>query len=104
MRTFPKQLATFREIVNRRGETLRVLTWEQLVASAAQPVEHIEVESRRATIAVIVEPAGEKLRVVIQGFMKHKWFLGSSVALDGFYKHRNGDVTPMAEEDFYAYD
>jgi hypothetical protein len=104
MRTYPKQLSAFREIVNKRGEKLRALTWEQLLASAAESIEHIEVESRQATISVIVQPAGEKLRVVVQGFMKHKLFPGSDVALDGFYKHRNGKVSPIADEEFYAYD
>lgn len=35
--------------------------------------------------------------------MKNK-FIGSSAALDEFYKHRNGDVSPMDDAEFYAYD
>jgi hypothetical protein len=104
MRTFPKSLATFRRIVDKRGEELRALTWEEIKARALEPMEHIEVESRPATISVIAEPVGEQLRVVVQGFMKHKLFPGSSVALDGFYKHRDGHVTPMPHEEFYRYD
>ena len=104
MRTFPKSLATFREIVNRRGEDLRTRSWEQLIALALEPIEHLEVESRPATISVMTEPVGDRLRVIVRGFMKHKFFPGSSVALDGFYKHRDGDVTPMPDEEFYRYD
>ncbi len=103
MRTFPKSLATFREIVNRRSEDLRTRTWEQITALALEPIEHIEVESRPATITVMTEPVGDQLRVVVRGFMKHKYFPGSSVALDGFYKHRDGHVTAMPDNEFHRY-
>ena len=60
MRTFPKSLATFRRIVNERGEKLRQLDYEEL-RKLAKPLEEGEVErltvdSRPATIGVIVEP------------------------------------------------
>lgn len=81
-----------------------MLQWEQIIALEDEPTQHIELEGRRATISIIVQPERcETLRVVIQGFMKHKFFPGTSAALDGFYKHRNGDVTPMGDEEFYEY-
>jgi len=44
------------------------------------------------------------LRIVIQGRLKNKFFPGYSLDMDGFYKHRNEDVTPMSDEEFHAYD
>jgi hypothetical protein len=93
MRTFPKSLATFRKIVDLRGERLRRLSFEELAQLAPAPIEHIEVESDSATIAVIVQPRPRNgIRVVIQGFMKARFvpFL-KHVALDGFYKYPDGN-------------
>lgn len=50
MRTVPKQLAIFRDIVKGHGDKLRSLSWEQIMALANEPTQHIEVESRTATI------------------------------------------------------
>jgi hypothetical protein len=102
MRTFPKSLATFRQIVDKRGEDLRARTWEQITALALT-IEHIMVESRPATISIMTEGVGDQLRVVIRGFMKNKYFPGSSLALVGFYKHRDGHVTTMPDEEFHRY-
>ena len=104
MRTFPKELSAFRDIVNERGARLRGLPFEELARLSAAPIEHLSVESRPATIGIIVQPlptAG--IRVVVQGFMKAKLF-GQNVALDGFYKYPDGTVVPMPKEDFYEFD
>jgi hypothetical protein len=103
MRTFPKALSTFREIVDKRGARLRKLPFEEL-AQLDTPIEHLSVESRPATIGIIVQslPSGA-IRVVVQGFMKAK-LLGQNVALDGFYKYPDGTVTPMSDEEFYEFD
>ena|SRR5579859_1947576 len=105
MRTFPKSLATFRKIVEERGERLRKLTQEELRNLAATPTEQLMVESRPATIGIIVQsiPDGS-LRVVIQGFMKARFLPGKHVALDGFYKHPNGMISAMPNEEFYEFD
>ena len=104
MCTFPKSLATFRQIVNERGERLRKLSFEDLQQGMDYPTEHIAVESRPATIDIIVQPRPDgTLRVVVQGFMKAR-LLGSHVALDGFYKHPDGRVAPMPEAEFYEFD
>ena len=105
MRTFPKSLATFRKIVDERGERLRRLTQEELRKIGAEPLEQLIVESRPATIGIIVQPKSDgNLRVVIQGFMKARFVPGKHVALDGFYKHPDGTVTPMPDEEFYEFD
>jgi hypothetical protein len=105
MRTFPRSLATFRKIINERGEQLRKLTQEELKKLAANPPEQLIFDSRPATIGIIVEskPDGS-LRVVIQGFMKARFIPGKHVALDGFYKHPDGTVGVMPGEEFYEFD
>ena len=76
MRTFPKSLATFRKIVDGRGERLRKLTQDELKKIGAEPLEQLIVESRPATIGIIVQPKPDgSLRVVIQGFMKARFVL-----------------------------
>jgi hypothetical protein len=105
MRTFPKSLATFRKIVDERGERLRKLTQEELKKIGAEPLEELIVESRPATIGIIVQPKPDgSLRVVIQGFMKVRFVPGKHVALDGFYKHLDGTVSTMPDEEFYEFD
>ena len=104
MRTFPKSLAAFRKIVDERGQRLRQLTFEVLNEIRAEP-ERITVESRPATISVIVQPTPDgSLRVVIQGFMEARFVPGKHVALDGFYKHPDGTVTSMPANEFYEFD
>ncbi len=104
MRTFPKSLAAFRKIVNERGERLRRLPFEELKRLGDTPVENLVVESRPATVGIIVQPAASGgIRVVVQGFMKAK-ILGKNVALDGFYKYPDETVAPMPESEFYMFD
>jgi hypothetical protein len=105
MRTFPKSLATFRKIVDERGEQLRKMTQEELKRLAAEPCEQLIVESRPATIGIIVQPKSNGIiRVVIQGFMKARFVPGKHVALDGFYMHADGSVTTMPNEEFNDFD
>ena len=105
LRTFPKSLETFRKIVDERGQQLRKLTQEELKKRAAEPIEQLMVESRPATIGIIVQPIPDgSLRVVIQGFMKARFVPGKHVALDGFYKRLDGTVNPMSNEEFYEFD
>ena len=80
MRTVPKQLAIFRDVVKGHGDKAEVSVVGTDYGLGNERTQHIEVESRAAT-SVIVQPAADKLRVVVQGFMKNK-FIGSSVALD----------------------
>jgi hypothetical protein len=105
MRTFPKSLATFRKIVDERGERLRTLTQEELKKLAAERPEQLIFDSRPATIGIIVQPKPDgSLRVVIQGFMKARFIPGKHVALDGFYKHPDGTVGTMPDKEFSEFD
>jgi hypothetical protein len=106
MRTFPKSLAAFREIVNERGEKLRRLKFEELTQLTNCPVEHLTVDSRSARIGIIVQPRTDgTLRVVVQGFMNARFVpLVKHVALDGFYKHPDETVDPMPDDELCEFD
>jgi hypothetical protein len=104
VRTFPKALGTFRKIVEQRGQRLRERSFAELKQLANQPVEQITVESRPATIGIIVLPIPSGgLQIVVQGFLEHR-FIGKSVALDGFYKYPDETVAAMKEEEFCQFD
>lgn len=106
MRTFPRSLSTFREIVNARGNSLRSLSYQELKALEGLPVEHLSVESRKATISIIVETTSDSsLRIVVQGFMDSRLFgILKHVALDGFYKFSDGTIQPMPDDEFKDFD
>jgi hypothetical protein len=105
MPTFPKSLATLRRIVDERGERLRQLTFENLKDLKTDSIEHLTVESRPATISIFVQPKSDgSLGVVVQGFMKARFVPGKHVALDGFYKHPDGAVTPMPISELNEFD
>ena len=105
MRTFPKELAAFREMVSERGARLRRLPFLNLKQLADEPTERFMVNTRKATIATIVFPLPSGgIQVVLQGFMEHRFMPGKSVALDGFYKYPDETFAPMQPEDFYSFD
>ena len=105
MRTFPRELAPFRELVTERGAALRQLSFDALEARAREPLEHVTIGSRPATIGVIVLPAADgAIRVVVQGFMKCRLIPGSNVALDGFYKYPGGRVAAMPDEELDGFE
>jgi hypothetical protein len=93
----------FQGLVNAQGERLRSLNYGELTALEKPRIEQVTVRSRPGTIATIIEPQPNgSVRVVVQGFLK--WFLISSVALDGFYMSPDGTVLPMPKHEFYEYD
>jgi hypothetical protein len=95
----------FREIVNERGERLRKLSYAELDNFGSRPAEFVEVDGRQGSVAVIVlHPVPNTLQVVVQGFLRHRFLPGASVALDGFYKYRDGSVAPMQPQEFYGFD
>lgn len=106
VKTFPARLATFRLMVKTRGDSLRALQREELLAAARAPVETWDVRGRRAVVGIIVQTREDgSLRVVVQGFMPSRWIPGlSSVALDGFYRRPDGSTEPMPDEEFYEFD
>lgn len=102
LRTFPKQLAAFRTMVEERGARLRHLPFAKLTN---QPSEEVVVDSRRGTIATLVIPVPSGgVQVVVQGFLEHRFFPGKSVALDGFYKYPDESIAPMSPQDFWHFD
>jgi hypothetical protein len=102
---FLRAVKEFREIVNSRGERLRRLSIDELLDLSDLPTEHLTVRSRSATISIILEPQPNgSMRVVVQGFMNARFLPTASVALDGFYKHSDGSVSPMPKREFYGYD
>ena len=104
MRTFPTALSKLRDIVNERGARLRTLPFGELKRLAGGPIEHLSVDSRPATIGVMVQPSTDGgIRIVVRGFMKAK-LLGWSVALDGFYKYPDETVAPMPDEELDHFD
>ena len=106
VRTFPGELAAFREMVNARGAELRELGYAALQEQGKAPLEQVTVQGRPATIGVIVSPAADgSIRVVVQGFMKGRWFFsGSNVALDGFYKYPDERIAIMPERELDEFD
>ena len=84
MRTLPKALSAFREIVNERGARLRGLSFEELSRLGTAPIEHLSVESRPATIGIIVQP-------LETGGIQ-------------FYKYPDGTVAPMPSGGFSEFD
>jgi hypothetical protein len=89
--------------VNERGESLRKLPFEGLKRLGTQPTEHLTLETRPATIDVIVQSLPEGgIRVVVQGFLKA--LIGKDVALDGSYKYPDETIGPMPEEEFWDFD
>jgi len=105
VRTFPRELAEFRIMVKERGARLRQLPFAELKQLTDQPAEHVMVESRKATISLIILslPSGG-IQVVLQGFMDHRFMPGTSVALDGFYKYPDETVSEMKAEEFWEFD
>jgi hypothetical protein len=74
MKTIPRSLETFREIVNVRGRKLRDLSYHEIEQSDS-PIENLVVDSRPATIATIVQPMPDaSVRVVLQGFNERAAF------------------------------
>jgi hypothetical protein len=103
MRTFPKSLTTFRKIVSERGERLRKLSLEEIKKVRDYPSEELVVDSRPATIGIILQPKSDgSFRVVVQGFMKAR-FIGKHVAMDGFYKHPDESISAMPDTEFYEF-
>jgi hypothetical protein len=81
VRTFPKALAAFRKIVEERGKSLRQMRFSEL-SQLNGAGEHLIVESRPATIGIIVLPLPSGgLQVVVQGFLEHRFMPGKSVAM-----------------------
>jgi hypothetical protein len=99
--------AQFAQMVDDQGNKLRGLPYEQLLLVANDPTQEITIGGRSGTISVIVERyEGKMVKVVVQGCLSAFSWLPSlkTVALHGFYKHRDGSIVEMRDEEFYGYD
>ena len=101
----PASPSKLRELVSAKGRLLRSLSFEETQQLAETPEEELAIGSRHATLYTIVEPGPDgSLRVVLQGFMKLRFFpFGSHVAVDGYYKHPDGAVAPMKDRELYEF-
>jgi hypothetical protein len=90
------------DVVQRKGRELRALSRTELESMTTQPTQ-FRLEGRRAQIALLVEPAGSELRVVVQGLVDTA-FIGQHVALDGFYLVNDGSIRDMPDDEYRQYD
>ena len=74
MRTLPRALGTFRDLIEKRVAALRDFSFDELQDLASTPTETLSVEGRSAEVFTIVEPMPcGRLRVVLQGSMKTRF-------------------------------
>jgi len=61
----------FRELILQKGQALRNLSYDALLALANTPTERVEFSGLRGAISLIVEPCpDDRLRVVDSGFLR----------------------------------
>ena len=104
MRTFPKELAAFRIMVEERGARLRQLSFAELKALSQSTAEDVVVDARKGKIStnVLALPSGG-IQVVLRGSLEHRFLPGESVALDGFYKYPDETASEMSEREFWKW-
>jgi len=95
----------FQQKVRERGQALRQLAYDRLATMNNEASEHVIVGTRTGTIATFCQVCdAERVAVVLRGHLD-TWLPGiKNVARDGFYKHRNGSITDMPDDELYAYD
>jgi len=105
MRTVPRALSEFRELVERRAAALRTRSFSDLQLLDSDRPEVLSVQSRPAEIYTIVEPKPDgRIRVVLQGSMKPRLIpIGRHMAVAGFYKSPDGTVSDLSDRDVYEF-
>ncbi len=102
-----KPIQEFQRLVADRADQLRVLTYQQLL-EAEESVDYVTVGLRRGRISTILNRGtlpSQGIRVVIQGFLKKRFFpMIWSVALNGFYKYPDETTAPLTREDIWEFD
>jgi hypothetical protein len=84
---------------------LRLLAYQRLTVMKNESVERITVGARKGMIAIFCEITdGERVAVVLRGKLDTWFSRVKSVARDGLYKHRDGSVTDMSDDELYDYD
>ena len=105
MSSFSEDRAIFRARVQEWNDRYRQMPFATLDSMASSnmmealmqgPGEKISAGTRMASIGAIVLRCKEgHIQVVIQGFLKHRFFPGSAVMVHGFYKNADESIDPM---------
>jgi hypothetical protein len=95
----------FYQMVRERGDRLRPLAYDRLMGMKDGPPERVSVGKRSGTIATRCQACdGERVAVVIRGDLDTWFSFIKSISRDGFYKHRDGSITEMSDDEYYDYD
>jgi hypothetical protein len=95
---------TFRHMVRERGQKLRLLAYERLMVMNNESAERVNVGTRKGTIATFCEIRDGERVAVVRGNLDTWLPCIKSVARDGFYKHPDGSVRDMPDDELYDYD
>jgi hypothetical protein len=105
MMRYSEQTRAFRQMVRERGRQLRLLAYERLIVTKNDTAERIYVGGRKGTIETFCKVRdGEQVAVVVRGKLDTWLPLIKRVFRDGFYKHRDGSITDMVDDELHDYD
>jgi hypothetical protein len=94
-----------RQAVRERGQALRLLPYQRLLGMKHEPAEPVAVGGRAGTIATYCRACDHHRVAVVLRATLDTWLPRvKSVARDGFYKHRDGSITDMPDDELYDYD
>jgi len=93
-------IAQFQRLADERSAKLSTLTFADLVGHGADP-ETVKVGGRTGSLTTHVEHRQNgTLRVVVHGLLRSKWIpFMNSVAVQGFYKHPDGTISAIPDDE-----
>jgi hypothetical protein len=95
-------------LVEERVQALTGLSYSELQTWPVESSTDITIEGRSGAITVFInDHAGDGLLIVVHGFVDRavaRLFSPTIVALDGFWKHCDGSVSPASPSDLEEYD
>ena len=93
-------VAHLQRLADERCASLSKLTFAELIGHAADP-ETVKLGGRTGGLSTRVEQRDNgALRVVVQGLLRFKWIpFMNSVAVQGFYKHPDGSISPIPDDE-----
>jgi len=89
------------ELINDRVQALRLLAYSELMALGTD--QDMVINEAGIDVHVERQPNGA-VRVVVQGMVEGFLPFIRWGGADGFYKHRDGSVTPMTPEELREFD
>lgn len=114
MSSFSEDRAVFTAKVQEWNDRYRQLPFATLDSMASSdmmealmqgPGEKIRIGTRKASIGAIVLRCKQgHIQVVIQGFLKHRFFPGSTAMVHGFYKNADESIDPMPRAKLTEFD